>query len=68
VMSINERRLIFSSTNRLIFRKNTAPRRRSKFPPGVAAQVVLLETLLKMKRDAGRVQDLIDIEALQRIR
>lgn len=36
--------------------------------PGVKAQVVSLETLLKMKREAGRPQDLIDIEELQRAR
>jgi hypothetical protein len=36
--------------------------------PGVVAQVVSVETLLKMKRDAGRAQDLIDIEELQRLR
>ena len=35
---------------------------------GVTAQVVSLQTLLKMKRDAGRPQDLIDIEELQRAR
>ena len=34
--------------------------------PGLLARVVSLETLLKMKRDAGRPQDLIDIEELQR--
>ena len=34
--------------------------------PGLRARVVSLETLLKMKRDAGRAQDLIDIEELQR--
>jgi hypothetical protein len=34
--------------------------------PGLLARVVSLETLLKMKRDAGRTQDLIDIEELQR--
>ena len=36
--------------------------------PGLPAYVVSLETLLKMKRDAGRPQDLIDIEELQRAR
>jgi hypothetical protein len=30
------------------------------------ARVVSLDTLLKMKREAGRQQDLIDIEELQR--
>jgi hypothetical protein len=34
--------------------------------PGLSARVVSLETLLKIKRDAGRPQDLIDIEELQR--
>jgi hypothetical protein len=36
--------------------------------PGVTARVVSLETLLKMKRTAGRPHDLIDIEELQRMR
>lgn len=35
--------------------------------PGLTARVVSLETLLKMKREAGRQQDLIDIEELQRL-
>jgi hypothetical protein len=35
---------------------------------GVLAKVVSFETLLKMKRDAGRPQDLIDIDELQRAR
>jgi hypothetical protein len=35
--------------------------------PGVSAKVVTLKTLLEMKRAAGRPQDLIDIEELQRI-
>jgi predicted nucleotidyltransferase len=35
---------------------------------GVLAPVVTLETLLKMKRAAGRPQDLTDIEELQRAR
>ena len=34
--------------------------------PGLLARVVSLETLLRMKRDAGRAQDLVDIEELQR--
>ena len=34
--------------------------------PGLLTRVVSLETLLKMKRDAGHTQDLIDIEELQR--
>ncbi len=36
--------------------------------PGVSAPVVTLETLLEMKRVAGRPQDLIDIQELQRMR
>lgn len=36
--------------------------------PGVKARVVSLETLLEMKRQAGRPQDLIDIEELKRAR
>jgi hypothetical protein len=36
--------------------------------PGVLAPVVTLKTLLKMKRTAGRPQDLTDIEELQRAR
>ena len=36
--------------------------------PGVLAPVVTLETLLEMKRAAGRRQDLTDIEELQRAR
>lgn len=36
--------------------------------PGVLAPVVSLPTLLEMKRTAGRPQDLIDIEELQRMR
>jgi nitrogen fixation protein len=36
--------------------------------PGVLAPVVTLETLLQMKRAAGRPQDLADIEELQRAR
>ena len=36
--------------------------------PGVLAPVVALKTLLKMKRAAGRPQDLTDIEELQRAR
>jgi hypothetical protein len=35
--------------------------------PGVLANVVSLPTLLEMKRAAGRPQDLIDIEELQRM-
>ena len=36
--------------------------------PGVSAPVVTLETLLEMKRAAGRPQDLIDIQELRRLR
>jgi len=36
--------------------------------PGLPAYVVSLETLLKMKREAGRPQDLVDIDELQRAR
>ena len=35
--------------------------------PGITAPFVSLETLLQMKRDAGRPQDLVDIEELTRI-
>jgi hypothetical protein len=35
--------------------------------PGVAAPIVSLETLIAMKRHAGRPHDLIDIEELTRI-
>jgi len=34
--------------------------------PGISAPFVSLETLLQMKREAGRPQDLIDIEELTR--
>jgi len=36
--------------------------------PGISAPVVTLKTLLKMKRAAGRPQDLTDIEELKRAR
>lgn len=36
--------------------------------PGVSAPVVSLETLLDMKKTAGRPQDLIDVEELRRAR
>lgn len=36
--------------------------------PGVTAPVIALEALLQMKREAGRPQDLIDIEELNRAR
>jgi hypothetical protein len=35
--------------------------------PGVAAPVVRLETLLRMKREASRPQDLADIADLEEI-
>ena len=35
--------------------------------PGLTAPFVSLETLLQMKRDAGRPQDLVDIEELTRL-
>src|SRR5438034_4586105 len=36
--------------------------------PGLPARVVSLDALLKMKREAGRQQDLVHIEELQRAR
>jgi hypothetical protein len=36
--------------------------------PGVLAPVVSLATLLQMKKEAGRPQDLEDIKELQRAR
>lgn len=36
--------------------------------PGLKAPIVRLETLLGMKRSAGRLQDLADLEALDEIR
>src|SRR6266446_1008092 len=50
------------------FAKEYATATTLEVSPGVAAPLVSLETLLKMKRDAGRAQDLIDIEELQRLR
>ena len=50
------------------FVKEYATATKLEICPGVLARVVSLETLLKMKRDAGRAQDLIDIEELQRLR
>ncbi len=44
----------------------TAPR--FEISPGLWAPVVSLPTLLQMKQDAGRPQDLIDIEELKRMR
>jgi len=40
----------------------------AEIAPGVTAPVVSLETLLQMKKDAGRPLDLIDIEELTRAR
>ena len=50
------------------FMKEYATATKLEICSGVLAPIVSLETLLKMKRDAGRAQDLIDIEELQRIR
>jgi predicted nucleotidyltransferase len=50
------------------FPKEYATATRLEICPGLMARVVSLETLLEMKRDAGRAQDLIDIEELQRLR
>ena len=50
------------------FAKEYATATRLEICPGLVARVVSLETLLKMKREAGRHQDLIDIEELQRAR
>ena len=50
------------------FAKEYATAMTLEVSPGVVAPLVSLETLLKMKCDAGRAQDLIDIEELQRLR
>jgi predicted nucleotidyltransferase len=50
------------------FADEAARATRLEIGPGVAAPVVSLETLLRMKREAGRPQDMIDIEELQRIK
>ncbi len=50
------------------FEAETLVAERMEVSPGVQAQVVSLETLLAMKRAAGRPQDLIDIEELKRAR
>jgi len=50
------------------FAKEYATATTLEVSPGLVALIVSLEALLKMKRDAGRAQDLIDIEELQRIR
>ena len=41
---------------------------RLELSPGVSAPVVALDTLLEMKRAAGRPQDLLDITELERMR
>ncbi len=38
---------------------------RMEVAPGLPAPIVTLDTLLAMKRDAGRPQDLLDIQALE---
>lgn len=50
------------------FAEEMAKSVRLEISPGVTAPVVTLETLLAMKRFAGRPQDLIDITELERIR
>jgi len=50
------------------FAKEYATATTLEVSPGVAEPLVSLETLLKMKHNAGRAQDLIDIEELQRLR
>jgi hypothetical protein len=50
------------------FSEELARAMRLEISPGVSAPVVALSTLLEMKRAAGRPQDLIDIEELERMR
>jgi predicted nucleotidyltransferase len=50
------------------FAKETALASHLEVCPGVEAPVVSLETLLRMKREAGRPQDRLDVEELQRLR
>lgn len=50
------------------FREEIARASFLEMSPGVLAPVVSLPTLLAMKRVAGRSQDLIDIEELERMR
>ena len=51
-----------------VFAREARRARKLEIFPGVSAKVVSLAALLKMKREAGRPQDLIDIEELQRIK
>ena len=46
---------------------NGAASKNEKVMPNVKARIVSLKTLLKMKRAAGRPQDLADITDLKRI-
>ncbi len=50
------------------FAREFARALRLELSPGVSAPVVTLDTLLEMKRVAGRPQDLIDIAELERMR
>ena len=50
------------------FEQELARSLRLEFSPGVFAPVVALDTLLEMKRTAGRPQDLLDIMELERMR
>lgn len=50
------------------FAEETKHRSMLEIAPGISAPVVSLETLLEMKRTAGRPQDLIDIDELLRMR
>ena len=67
-MNTGGRPLTSSFTSRLIFAAEFAQAERLEICPGVLAPVVTMETLLKMKREAARPQDLTDIEELQRAR
>lgn len=50
------------------FKKESAQADELEVCPGIFAPVVSLKTLLKMKREAGRPQDLEDIRELKRAR
>ena len=50
------------------FESELARALRLELLPGVSAPVVALDTLLEMKRTAGRPQDLLDISELERMR